>query len=136
MRRCLLVVCLAGCMAGAAAAQNKALRANRVKNPKIVYAPAARVKRFPFPVVNFEREGLARKTDEKEIMDGIVYPLVNRSEKPVAAVVVTFLPDSPNITVLVLWHGTDFTGALVERDARGHFRTDAYKVFLEEMEGP
>ena len=63
-------------------------------------------------------------------MDGIVYPLTNRSPKPIAAFVVTFLPDSPDITVLVLWHDTSFVGALVERDARGHFKADAYKAFL------
>lgn len=135
-RRCLLAVCLVGCMAGAAGAQNKALRANRVKNPKVAYAPAASVKRFPLPVVNFEREGLARPTDEREIMDGIVYPIVNRSEKPVAAVVVTFYPEEPHITVRVLWHGPEFVGAVVRRDARGHFPADAYKTFLEEQGEP
>ena len=120
----------------AARGQNKELRARRVRNPKVTYAPASKVRSFPFPVVNFEREGLARKTDEKEIMDGIVYPLVNKSPTPVAAVVVTFYPDKSHITVLVLWHGTNFVGALVERDARGHFPADAHKMFLEEMGQP
>ena len=131
-RKCLLLVCLLVCPAGGARSQNKELRANRVRNRSVSYAPAARVRRFPFPVVNFERGGLARKGDEREIMDGIVYPLVNRSPRPIAAVIVTFYPDEPHITVLALWHGTDFKGILIERDARGHFPADAYKVFFEE----
>lgn len=128
--------CLLAALPFAAQGQNRELQARRVRNPGVAYAPASKVKTFPFPVVNIEREGLARPTDVKEIMDGIVYPLVNKGKKPLAAVVVTFMPDSPNVTVLALWHGTDFMGALVERDARGRFPADAYKVFLEEMEGP
>jgi hypothetical protein len=136
VRRCLLVVGLVGCLAGAAGAQNRTLRASRVKNPRVAYAPAARVKTFPFPAVHFEREGLARKTDVQEIMDGVVYPLVNKSEKPLAAVVVTFHPDEPFITVLALWHGTDFAGVVIRRDARGHFPADAHKVFFEDLGEP
>jgi hypothetical protein len=115
-----------------AAQGQKQLQARRVKNPRVTYAPASKVKTFPFPVVNFERGGLARPADDKEIMDGIVYPLVNKSPKPIAAFVVTYLPDSPNLTVRVIWHDTSFVGALVERDARGHFKADAYETFLED----
>jgi hypothetical protein len=104
-----------------------------VKNPRVKYAPASRVRTFPFPVVNFVRGGLARPGDEREIMDAVVYPLVNRSPKPIAAFVVTFSPDDPkNLGVLVIWHDTSYSSALVERDARGHFKADAYKLFLED----
>ena len=130
-RKCLWLVCALALLPCVAHGQTK-LEARRVKNPKVAYAPASKVKTFPFPAVNFVRGGLARPTDEREIMDGIVYPLVNRSPKPIAAFVVTFSPDDPNITVRVLWHDTSFVGALVERDARGHFKADAYKVFLED----
>ena len=129
--KCLWLACLLA-LAPCAARGQKGLQARRVRNPKVVYAPASRVKTFPFPVVNLVRGGLARPGDEKEIMDGIVYPLVNQSPKPIAAFVVTFSPDGPNITVRVLWHDTSFVGALVERDARGHFKADAYKIFLED----
>ena len=135
-RKCLLLICLLACPVVAARAQNKELRANRVRNRSVAYAPAARVRRFPFPVVNFEREGLARKGDERAIMDGIVYPLVNRSRRPIAAVIVTFYPDAPHITVQALWHGPDFKGILIQRDARGQFPADAYKVFFEEATEP
>lgn len=135
-RKSLWLVCLCALLPVAAPGQNRALEARRVKNPKVTYAPASKVKSFPLPVVNFVREGLARPSDVKEIMDVIVYPLVNESEKPVAAVIVTFAPDDPNIGVFVLWHGTDFMDATVERDARGRFPADAYKMFTEEQGEP
>lgn len=131
-RKSLWLVCLLVLAPSAARGQSRELQARRVRNPKVTYARAARVRSFPLPVLNFVREGLARPTDVREIMDGVVYPLVNRSAKPVAAVVVTFSPDSQGVAVLVLWHGTDFKDVLVERDARGHFPADAYKSFLEE----
>ncbi|HEV2861555.1 MAG TPA: hypothetical protein VGX48_11145 [Pyrinomonadaceae bacterium] len=124
---CLLVPCVAG-------GRQKALQARRVRNPKVRYAPASKVRTFPFPAVNFERGGLARPTDEKEIMDAVVYPLVNKSPKPIAAFVVTFFRDNPNIGVLVIWHDTSFVDAIVERDARGHFKADSYKRFLLDEE--
>lgn len=135
-RKFLLLACVLLTLPCVARAQNRSLQARRVKNPKVTYAPAASVRSFPFPVVNFVREGLARPSDVKEIMDGVVYPLVNASEKPIAAFVVTFSPDDPNVGVLVLWHGTDFADALVERDARGHFAADAYKIFTREQGEP
>ena len=129
-RNCLWLVCLLALLPCVARGQ-KSLQARRVKNPKVTYAPASKVRTFPFPVVNFVRGGLARPGDEKEIMDGVVYPLVNRSPKPIAAFVVTFSPDDPSVGVLVLWHDTSFVSSLVERDAGGHFKPDAYKIFLE-----
>lgn len=129
-RKCLWLVCLFALLPCVAQGQ-KGLQARRVRNPKVVYAPASKVKSFPFPVVNFVRGGLGRPEDEKEIMDGIVYPLVNQSPKPIAAFVVTFSPDEPkSIGVLVLWHDTSFKDMLVERTARGHIAPDAYKIFL------
>ena len=133
-RKWLWLVCLLALPPCAASGQNRELQAGRVKNPKVSYAPRSKVRSFPFPVVNFVREGLARPTDEKELMDRVVYPLVNRSPKPIAAFVVTFSPDDPNVGVLVLWHDTSFVDATVERDARGHFKADAYKIFLMDEE--
>src|ERR1044071_730467 len=115
-RKYLWLLCLLMLLPCVARGQ-KGLQARRVRNPKVAYAPASKVKRFPFPAVNFVRGGLASASDEKEVMDGIVYPLVNRSPKPIAAFVVTFARDNPNLDVLVIWHDTSFVSALVERDA-------------------
>ena len=134
MRRCVWLICLLLCLTNIAYPQNKRLQARKIRNPRISYAPADKIKRYPFPVVNFEREGLARKGDQQEILDKIVYPVINRSRKPVAAIIVTFYPDGPNITVLVLWHGDEFSGQVIERNAQGRFDANAYKVFFEEIE--
>ena len=133
-RKLLWLVCLCALVPCVAEGRQKTLQARRVRNAKVRYAPASKVRAFPFPVVNFVRGGLARPTDEKEIMDAVVYPLVNNSPKPIAAFVVTFSPDDPNVGVLVLWHDTSFVDATVERDARGHFKADAYKIFLLDEE--
>lgn len=131
-RKYLLLFCLLVLLPCVARGQ-KALQARRVRNPKVVYAPASKVRTFPFPVVNFVRGGLAEASDEKEIMDGIIYPLVNRSPKPIAAFVVTFEPDRPQgLGVLVLWHDMSFKEMLVERTGRGRIPADAYKIFLED----
>ncbi|HEX8149246.1 MAG TPA: hypothetical protein VF591_18840 [Pyrinomonadaceae bacterium] len=129
--RILWLACLLALLPCVADGQ-KVLQARRVKNPRVAYAPASKVKTFPFPAVNFVRGGLAGPSDEKEIMDGVVYPLVNRSPKPIAAFVVTFSPDKPYLDVLVIWHDTGFVGSLVERDARGRIPPDAYRIFLED----
>ncbi|HEX8188315.1 MAG TPA: hypothetical protein VF586_08190 [Pyrinomonadaceae bacterium] len=128
-RKILWPVCLLALLPCVAGGQ-KVLQARRVKNPKVAYAPASKVKTFPFPAVSFVRGGLAGPSDEKEVMDGVVYPLVNRSPKPIAAFVVTFSPDKPYLDVLVIWHDASFIGSLVYRDARGHIKADAYKDFL------
>ncbi|HLM55267.1 MAG TPA: hypothetical protein VK422_04010 [Pyrinomonadaceae bacterium] len=133
-RKFLWLVCLCALVPCVAEGRQKTLQARRVRNTKVTYATASKVRRFPFPVVNFVRGGLARPTDEKELMDRVVYPLVNRSPKPIAAFVVTFSPDDPHVGVLVLWHDTSFVDATVERDARGHFKTDSYKIFLQDEE--
>ena len=135
-RKSLWLVCLLALLPCVAQGQ-RGLQARRVRNPRVTYAPASRVKTFPFPVVNFVRGGLAEPTDEKELMDGLVYPLVNRSPKPIAAFVVTFSPDTPHLGVLVLWHDTSFKEMLVERTGRGRIPADAYKIFLfDETEEP
>lgn len=134
MRRHVWSICFLLCLTNVAYAQNKRLQARKISNPKISYAPATRIKRYPFPVVSFERGGLARTGDEQDILDKIVYPVINKSRTPIAAFVVTFLPDSPNITVLVLWHGDKFVGQLIERNAQGHFDADAYKLIFGDIE--
>jgi hypothetical protein len=130
-RKYLWLVCLLALWPCDAAARQKTLQARKVRNPKVAYAPASKVRRFPFPVVNFVRGGLARPFDEQELMDAVVYPLVNQSPKPIAAFVITFSPDDPRPGVLVLWHDTSFVSAQVERDARGRIKADAYRNFLE-----
>ena len=122
------------CLTNIAYPQNIRLQTRKIRNPRVLYQPAERIRRYPFPVVNFERAGLAREGDQQEIMEKIVYPVINRSRMPIAAIIVTFYDDNPDITVLVLWHGNEFRGQVIERNAQGRFDANAYKVFLEEIQ--
>lgn len=135
MRRCCWTVCLITLLANVAFPQNKKLQARKIKNPNVTYVSPRTIRKYPFPVVNIEREGLAKGGDVNEIMERIIYPAINKSKKPIAAIIVTFYPDKPQITVIALWHGDEFRGVLIERDAQGHFAADAYKVLVEELEG-
>jgi hypothetical protein len=68
----------------------------------------------------------------REIKDKILHPTVNKSDKPIAAVVVEFFPDSSDIGVTVIWHGanpsgtSNYSSALIRRNNAGHFAADAY----------
>lgn len=123
----------------AASAQN--LSIEKVHNPHVLYAPAAELKKYPFPAVAIRRGGLANDAETAEIMDKIVYPVVNKSEQAIAAVVIDLLPRNPHpktqeeigfdkITVDVLWHGGGYVGALIEKEKNGHFAQDAHVVLL------
>ncbi len=134
MKKLLIVVIVISGAFNVASAQNHRLQPRKVRNPKVAYVPATKLKQFPFPVVNIVREGLATKTDITEIMERIVYPTINKSPKPIASIIIEFYPNESHIGVTVLWHGVDFQSTLIERNSTGHFDLDAYKVFFEEIE--
>jgi hypothetical protein len=126
--------------------QAQSLSAEKIKNPGIRYAPATKLKEFPLPAIALERAGLASEQERDEVLNKIVYPLINKSPLPIAAVVVNFLPINPHaktqseigfrkITVSVLWHNGNHAGALFEKNKDGHFDDDAYAIFLGEGDG-
>lgn len=110
------------------------LRASRIKNRHVRYISSEKLRQYPVPPIIFEREGLARKGDQNEIIEKIIYPVVNNSARPVAAVVIEFYPDNPYIGVTIIWHSvSNFSSSLINRNRAGHFDADAYKVLLEEF---
>ena len=62
------------------------LWANRIRNPHVKYVASSTLTTFPVPAVIFRREALAREGDWTEIRERIIYPAVNKSEKPIAAI--------------------------------------------------
>ena len=117
------------------------LRTSRIKNSRVIYVPNSQVKKFPIPSVIFRREGLALPEDRAEIVDKIIYPAINKSEKPIAAIVVEFFPNRPEIGVTLIWHAagsfglSQYSSALISRNKLGHFSDDAYlRLFPEEDE--
>ena len=117
----------------------QSLSASRIRNPRVKYVPSGKLRRYPVPPIIFERGGLSNKNERDEIIEKIIYPVINRSREPVAAAIVEFFPDKPSIAIKIVWHGVDrdgtvdSVGALIERNKAGHFDADTYKLFSPEM---
>ncbi len=86
------------------------LRVSRIKNSHVSYMPNSRIRKYPIPAVVFKREGLASPEDRSEIFEYIIYPAINKSDKPIAAVVVEFYRDRPEIGVTLIWHASGSFG--------------------------
>ena len=110
--------------------------ASKIKNPHVTYVPTPQIKQYPVPVVIFERAGLARPGDKSEIVERIIYPAINKSEIPIAAVVVEFFPDRPEIGVTLIWHAVGSSrenqsaAALISRNELGHFPINSFLVLF------
>ena len=121
--------------------QAQKLSAEKIKNREVQYAPHTELKKHPLPAMTFQRPGLASEKERTEIVNQIIYPVINESPRAIAAVVVELVPMHPHpktqeeigftkITVLVLWHDGGYAGALLEKNKDGHFNKDAYLVLL------
>ena len=115
------------------------LRVSRIKNSHLNYMPNSQIRKYPVPAVVFQREGLALPEDRSEIFENIIYPAINKSDKPIAAVVVEFYRDRPEIGVTLIWHASGSFGdsqyysALISRNKMGHFDRGSYlRLFPEE----
>ncbi len=99
-----LVVLLLG---GAVLAAEPAAKPEAVR-----YEPAAKLKVFPEPPLQFERPGLATPAQHQQIREKLYRPLLQQSRLPVAAVVVEFpANDKTTYLVTVLYHGGGSVGA-------------------------
>jgi hypothetical protein len=117
------------------------LRMGRIKNPHVNYMPNSQIRKYPIPAVVFKRDGLAAPDDRTEIFENIIYPAINKSRKPIAAVVVEFYRDRSEIGVTLIWHASGSSGqnqyssALISRNKMGHFDAESYlRLFPEEIE--
>lgn len=117
------------------------LRVSKIKNSHVNYMPNSRIRNYPVPAVVFHREGLAPPEDRGEIFEMIIYPAINKSDKPIAAVVVEFYRDKPEIGVTLIWHASgsfgdsQYSSALIGRNKMGHFEKGSYlRLFPEEDE--
>ena len=116
------------------------LNFTKIKNPHVPYVPIFQLKKYPIPAVLFMREGLANAEDRREIKEKIIYPAINKSDKPIAAIVVELYRDRTEIGVTLMWHeagssgdSVEFASALISRNKTGHFDLDAYlRLFPDE----
>lgn len=108
----------------------------RINNPDVKYIPNAEVEKNPVPVLVFERGGLATEADRNEIIEKIVYPLINTTKQPIVAVIIEFRKDNKNEILLsvILREGVSI-GALIKKNKDGKFSDDAYKIFPDEEDG-
>jgi hypothetical protein len=122
----LVVLCLIGAVALDA---GQTLTAPRLSNSRIRYVPDP-LKEYPLPAMVFRRGGLTTESDRQDIVDTIVYPAVNRSDRPVAAVIIELFPDTTSIGVTLVWHERPAEGTsrsvLIDRNAAGHFDHEAW----------
>lgn len=115
------------------------LRVGRIKNSHVKYAANSQVRKYPVPSLVFRREGLGSPEDRGEIIEKIVYPSINKSDKPIAAIVIEFFRDMPEIGVTIIWHAagsfgtSQYSSALISRNKSGHFSIDAFlRLFPDE----
>ena len=78
-------------IAGQVLAQNR-IKSSQIKNAYVRYAAPSSVKTFPYPVVNISRDGLLTDAQTADVMQHLVYPTINRSRKPIAAIMITAYP--------------------------------------------
>ncbi len=133
MRLWLLFLSLLLAFARTATAESDyALDPARVAHAPITYRSPGTLSAFPTPVLSIRRGGLAAGAAElAEIKEKIIYPVIIRSEAPISAIVVEWLPALPEgLSVSVIWANGKEHGAMLHRAPGGHYEDKAYEVFF------
>ena len=104
----------------------------KIKSSSVKYSKYTDLSYFPFPVVSFKRGGLASGTEElNEIMEKIVYPIINESPDPISAMIIEYFPHLPGrVGIEVYWTNGGARGSLMDKGADGHYDPGAYKIFF------
>jgi hypothetical protein len=105
----------------------------KIKSSSVKYSKYTDLSYFPLSVVSFKRGGLASGTEElNEIMEKIVYPIINESPDPISAMIIEYFPHLPGrVGIEVYWTNGGVRGALVDKGADGHYDPGAYKIFFK-----
>ena len=127
--RLLGVIGLAWCTASSAA---PSVELSRLDDTRVRYAPLNGIERFPPPVIAWRRAGLASDASQMDaIIDRIVYPLIEDSEGPIAAIVIEYLSNTrESVGITVLWSDGTVREALIDLAPR--LEEEAYKVFFKQ----
>jgi hypothetical protein len=126
------VLVLAGPIGYATAAPEHTIDSTRLANSAVRYRDQSLLSEFPAPVVYFRAAGLAAGPSEiAEIKEKVLYPLIERSRKPISAVVVQWFPGQPTgLGVTVLWSDGEARESTVARSPQGHYDARAYEVLF------
>ncbi len=128
-----LIVVLTCLVAPFTFANNLRIELERIKSPSVKYSKYTDLSSFPIPVISFKRGGLASGTEElNEIIEKIIYPIVNESPEPISVMVIEYFPHLPGkLGVEVFWTNGRVRGALIDKLADGHYDAGAYKMFFK-----
>ncbi len=131
--RIALLVVLICLVAPAILANDLKIELEKIKSPSVKYSKYTDLSSFPIPVISFKRGGLASGTEElREIIEKIIYPIINESPDPISAMIIEYFPHLPGkVGVEVYWTNGAARGALVDKGADGHYDSGAYKTFFK-----
>jgi hypothetical protein len=71
----------------------QSVNVTKIKNRQVRYAAPSAVKVFPVPAIGWQRAGLASQSQRNEVLNKIVYPVINKSSNAIAAIIVEFYTD-------------------------------------------
>lgn len=104
---------------------------SRIRNPKVRYVAPEKLKIFPMPVIGYEAPGLASDATRNAILRDVVYPVINNSGEPIAAVILKFFEENKNqFAVSVYWHNGRFSSVLLTKNKNGAIDKNAYRDII------
>ena len=131
VRIALLVVsiCL---VAPAILANDLKIELEKIKSLSVKYSKYTDLSCFPIPVVSFKRGGLASGTEElREIIEKIIYPIINETPDPISAMIIEYFPQLPGkVGLEIYWTNGGMRAGLIDKNADGHYDPGAYKTFF------
>jgi len=130
--RVLGVVAFVAFVGHTAAASDFTMDPSLLSNSIVRYRDQAQISDFPAPVVYFRAAGLSTgPTEFAEIKEKILYPLIEKSRKPVSAVVIQWFPGQPTgLGVTVLWSDGEARESTIARSPQGHYDAKAYEILF------
>jgi hypothetical protein len=128
-----LIVFLTCFTATLTSANDLKIELEKIKSPSVKYSHYKDLSSFPIPVVSFKRGGLASSAEEmNEIIEKILYPVVNESPDPISAKIIEYFPHLPgDIGVEIYWTNGGMHGAIISKLKDGHYDPEAYKIFFK-----
>lgn len=111
----------------------------KIHNRRVRYVAPSRMKVFPAPVVVWAKAGLASEAQKCDILNTMVYPLINEDRYAIAAIVIDFYNDDrKSFGVSVLYHDRGSNGVgpddiLFKWNEQGKVNKNDYKEFLEPL---
>lgn len=127
-----LAVAFSSLLSHAAVASDFAIDPLRLNKSIVRYRDQAQISDFPTPAVYFRAAGLSSgSTEYAEIKERILYPLIEKSRKPISAIVIQWFPGQPTgLGVTVLWTDGDARESTIARSPQGHYDAKAYEILF------